>query len=114
MPIPLIIGAGALAASGLGITKGAKGVSQLSDKEGMLFPFPKEESHGFWMKDTLMSLDIIWIDAGGVIVHIEHDVTPDTYPKVFGKDIDSQYVVELETGQAKELGIEVGDMFQLL
>jgi|AntRauTorckE6833_2_1112554.scaffolds.fasta_scaffold51097_1 uncharacterized membrane protein (UPF0127 family) len=93
---------------------GLSGVSRLSEGEGMLFPFPKEGSHAFWMKDTLMSLDIIWIDSDGIIVHIEPNVAPETYPQKFGEDIDSQYVVELRAGGAAELRIEIGETFQLL
>src|SRR3989304_6446445 len=49
--------------------QGLSGHKPLADDEGMLFIFDKPGYHGFWMKDMLFSIDIIWISADKKIVH---------------------------------------------
>ena len=49
---------------------------ELDKNKGMLFIFDKEGSHPFWMKNTLIPLDIIWIDSRGKIVFISQNVQP--------------------------------------
>ena len=48
----------------------------LADDRGMIFLFPQAGEYPFWMKNTLIPLDMIWIDADHRIVHIAHDVPP--------------------------------------
>ena len=64
------------------------------------------------MKNTLISLDIIWFDREWKVVHIEQDVPPceaDPCP-TYGPDTTrSQYVLELNAGKLKEIGSEIGD-----
>ena len=48
----------------------------LADDRGMVFLFPQAGEYPFWMKNTLIPLDMIWIDAQHRIVHIAHDVPP--------------------------------------
>ena len=56
--------------------KGLMGREILNDNDGMLFIFENEEIHEFWMKNMIISLDIIWINSDGEIVHIEKQVPP--------------------------------------
>ena len=81
----------------------------LPQNAGMLFVYETPENHRFWMKDTRIPLDIYWLDAKKNIVHIEHDVQPSSFPKTYGTDIPSQYVLETNAGFAKKHGIRVGD-----
>ncbi|MFA6415822.1 MAG: DUF192 domain-containing protein [Candidatus Paceibacterota bacterium] len=81
----------------------------LSDNQGMLFVFQKEDLYGFWMKDMSFSLDIIWIDSNLKIVYIEKSILPETYPKVFLPKTKSLYVLEIPAGQTNLLKINVGD-----
>jgi len=77
---------------------------------GMLFVFEEPGIYSFWMKDTLIPLDIMWIDQGR-IVFIQEDVQPcylDICPS-YTSDIESNYVLELNSGDVDRLGIEVGD-----
>ena len=46
--------------------------------QGMLFVFEEEAAHSFWMKNTLVSLDMLWLDRDRRIIHIERDVPPCT------------------------------------
>ena len=48
----------------------------LNENSGMLFIFPKEDFHNFWMKNTLIPLDIIWINSAKEIVFIENNAQP--------------------------------------
>lgn len=81
----------------------------LLDNQGMLFVFSSEDFYKIWMKDMTFSLDILWIDSNLKINHIEKNVSPDTYPKLFFSEEKSLYVLEISAGQADLLQIKVGD-----
>ncbi|HVR43317.1 MAG TPA: DUF192 domain-containing protein [Thermoanaerobaculia bacterium] len=77
---------------------------------GMLFLFPETSVHSFWMKDTLVSLDMIWIDEQGRVVDVESEVPPcrsDPCPS-YVPDGESRYVLELAAGEAARHGISPG------
>lgn len=93
--------------------RGLSGRSGLAPGTGMLFVFPHDDLHTFWMKDMRFSIDIIWIAADGRVVDILHRVSPDTYPQSFGPDTPSRYVLELDAGVAESLNLNVGDMVEL-
>lgn len=90
--------------------KGLSGVSSLRNSEGMLFVFPESGLHGFWMKDMLFSIDILWIGADKRVVHIEEGVSPDSYPSVFTPLTPALYVLEVPAGIAEEKNINIGDL----
>ena len=93
------------------ISKGLMHRESLSEKTGMLFAFPKPGVHHFWMKNTLIPLDIIWIDSTRHIIHIEHNVPPctkDPCPS-YGIEKVSAYVLEINAGEVKKLDLKVGD-----
>ena len=81
--------------------QGLSGRSGLADNEGMLFIFDYDARHGFWMKDMLFALDIIWLDADMNVVHAETDVSPDTYPRSFVPTVPARYVLEINAGTYK-------------
>jgi len=85
------------------------GVKELAEEEGMLFVFEKEERHGFWMKDTLLPLDIIWINSNMEIVHIESNVRPETYPAIYYPPVPARFVVEVNAFFASTFNVNVGD-----
>ncbi len=82
---------------------------RLSANQGMIFIFDHPDRYGFWMKDTLIPLDMFWIDANKTIVDIKSDVLPETYPEVFTPKELALYVLETNAGYAKSHGIEIGD-----
>lgn len=86
----------------------------LLDNQGMLFVFQKPDLYGFWMKDMLFSLDIIWIDSNLRIIHIEKSILPDTYPKTFYPESKSLYVLEISAGQSDILNIKIGDAVKFI
>src|SRR3989344_9087768 len=86
----------------------------LLDNQGMLFVFPKEDIHRFWMKDMSFSIDIVWIDSKLKIVGIEKNISPDTYPKTFSPETKSRYVLEIPAGQADFLSLKVGQSVEFI
>ncbi|WP_296338234.1 DUF192 domain-containing protein [Reyranella sp.] len=80
----------------------------LGPYEGMLFDFHQELPVSFWMKNTLIPLDMIFIAADGTIRHIHSNAVPlstDTIPSKF----PVRGVLEINGGSAKLLGIKPGD-----
>lgn len=80
----------------------------LPEDQGMLFTFDTAGYYSFWMKDTLIPLDMYWINAEKKIVHIEPNVKPESYPKQYGTSVIAQYVLETNAGYAKRHAIKVG------
>jgi len=88
--------------------RGLGGRNEISGDHGMLFAFPKDDLHGFWMKDTLVPLDIFWLDSKGQVVYIAADVATSSYPNVFYPTALARYVLETAAGFARAHGIATG------
>lgn len=88
--------------------KGLSGRLALADGAGMLFVYDKEGKPGIWMKDMNFSLDIVWANSEGIIVTIESNVSPATYPTAFYPSAPAAYVLELPAGYAKKHNIAIG------
>lgn len=89
-------------------TLGLSGRNGLSANQVMLFVFDKPDTYGMWMKDMKFAIDIVWLDSNKKVVEIEANVNPDSYPRVYKPASNSQFIIELAEGRAKELGIENG------
>jgi len=82
----------------------------LSPKAGMLFVFEKSARYPFWMKNTYIPLDIIWIDENHQVVYIKEGAKPTkdgSYITVY-PDKDAKYVLELNDGEVRKSGIKIG------
>lgn len=88
--------------------QGLSGRADIPSEYGMLFVFDAPTKPGFWMKDMLASIDIIWLDDDGTIVGIEDSVSPDTFPQQFRPSENIRYVLETRAGEARRKGWEVG------
>ena len=85
--------------------------TELADNMGMIFPFPEPRVASFWMKNTVIPLDIIFVRADGTIESIADNTVPySTTPVVSGAPVAA--VLELRGGLAAELGIVSGDKVQ--
>jgi uncharacterized membrane protein (UPF0127 family) len=84
--------------------------------QGMLFVFEEEDVHGFWMKNTLIPLDMLWLDSEKRVIHIEADVPPcrEEPCPTYGPDRPARYVLELKAGQAAANGIQLADRLQFV
>jgi uncharacterized membrane protein (UPF0127 family) len=89
--------------------QGLSGHSPLAAGDGMLFVFKAPALYGFWMKDMLFPLDIIWISADHKITYIEKSLQPSTYPETFAPKLPSQYVLEVIAGTADKNHWTVGE-----
>lgn len=78
----------------------------LPDDRGMLFVFPQQRDVGFWMKNTPLPLDLIFIDKNGVVQGIRQGVPFSEAAITPGVPV--QYVLELKRGTAERLGITEG------
>jgi Raf kinase inhibitor-like YbhB/YbcL family protein len=87
---------------------------QLAADRGMLFVFSRDGSHPFWMLNTLIPLDLIWLDAEGRVVHVVRDAQPcpRNCPRFFSP-LPARFVFEINAGQANHFGIETGTRFDL-
>ncbi|HLI17328.1 MAG TPA: DUF192 domain-containing protein [Rhodanobacteraceae bacterium] len=79
---------------------------------GMLFLFPDFEPRTFWMKNTLIPLDILFFDADRRLVTIQADAQPcKANPcKLYPSNAPARYVLELNAGAAAKLGLHKGDV----
>jgi uncharacterized membrane protein (UPF0127 family) len=92
---------------------GLGGLSGLKPNEGMIFPYANDDSYGFWMKDMLFSIDIVWLDKNSKIVWIEKNVSPDTYPSIYFPRVPARSVLELSAGTIERLGVTVGSVLEI-
>jgi uncharacterized protein len=84
---------------------------ELDKDKGMLFVFDTESIYPFWMKNTLIPLDIIWINKGNKIVFIKENAEPceqNDCPQI-NPGVSALYVLELNARTAKKAGVSVGD-----
>jgi uncharacterized protein len=88
--------------------RGLGGRTSIPSDYGMLFVFPEDDFHGFWMKDTLVPLDIFWLNAQGQVVYIAPDIQSESFPNVFYPTEPARYVLETAAGFAKIHTIAVG------
>ena len=88
--------------------EGLSGRSGLSDGEGMLFDFGISGKFGFWMKDMLFPIDMIWINNNGIIVNIVENALPEDYPKTYINNPPASYVLEIGANKAREYGLFLG------
>lgn len=80
----------------------------MSDKAGMLFIYEKTQPLAFWMKNTYISLDIIFVGENMQIVTIQKNTKP-LSEKLIPSDQDSRYVVEVNAGFCNKYDIKIGD-----
>jgi uncharacterized membrane protein (UPF0127 family) len=91
-------------------TERARGLmnrSTLGRFQGMLFAYDQPRPVAFWMKNTLIPLDIIFFDTSGVVTKIHENAVPHDLTNIFGGE-SIQYVLEINGGMSSELGIGVG------
>ncbi|WP_227357045.1 DUF192 domain-containing protein [Haladaptatus salinisoli] len=84
----------------------------LPRNHGMLFVFGEATTQSFWMKNTLIPLDIIFVSANGTVINVAHaDPQPeasDSQLRSYTSEAPAKYVVEMRQGFANRTGIEPG------
>lgn len=80
----------------------------LNNNSGMLFIFQQEANHSFWMKNTIIALDIIWLSSDNQVVYVSRDTQPcnsESCPPII-PDNPAKFVLEINPNQ---INPEVGD-----
>jgi uncharacterized membrane protein (UPF0127 family) len=90
--------------------------TSLAPDRGMLFVYPKPDHYQAWMYQTLIPLDIMWLDSNRRIVALDENVPPcktqaSKCPKYGGKMI-SAYALQISGGMAKKYGLQLGQTLQ--
>lgn len=84
---------------------------ELNYNRGMLFVFEDEDIHSFWMKNTFIALDIVWLNKEKQVVYISNNVQPcnsDSCPLI-DPEQKAMYVLELNAGVCESIGLRIGD-----
>ncbi len=81
----------------------------LAEDAGMLFVFPYPDKRSFWMKNTIIPLDIIFIDGSGKIIQISETTTPYSTESIVCLK-PAQYVLEVNAGITEQHKINIGDI----
>lgn len=79
----------------------------LDENAGMLFLYPDERPRTFWMKNTPLPLDIIFISSEGIVVHVAAEATPYDLTAI-NSEKPAQSALEIRGGLAAQLGIGPG------
>lgn len=86
-------------------------VEQMATMTGMLFVYDRPQRVSFWMRNTLIPLDMVFVDDAGVVQKIHSNAVPLDETPIFGGD-GIQYVLEINGGLAARLGLEPGNEMQ--
>ncbi|MCL1827544.1 MAG: DUF192 domain-containing protein [Candidatus Cloacimonetes bacterium] len=86
--------------------------NKIEENQGMLFVFKREDTLSFWMKNTYVSLDIIFIDKELHIVDIAENAFPLSEENIQSKE-PAMYAFEVKGGLSRKLGINKGDKVEM-
>jgi uncharacterized membrane protein (UPF0127 family) len=88
---------------------------KLDYNKGMLFVFGEEGKYRFWMKNTLIPLDIIWINKNGEVVFVSENALPckDSFCPSIEPTQDAKYVLEVNGGTVGKIGLGRGDKMNI-
>ncbi len=87
----------------------------LGQDEGMLFIFPDAQYRTFWMKNTLIPLDILFLDSNLTIVDIKKDFQPCQQDpcSVYTSQLPASYVLEVNAGFVSENMVKIGELVMI-
>ena len=88
--------------------KGLMFRSVLDEEQGMLFILPKPYFAKIWMKNTVLSLDIIFISEDNIIVDLLKETLP-LSEEIYSSRMKTKYILEINSGLIEKLGIVIGD-----
>ncbi|SHH18567.1 DUF192 domain-containing protein [Marivita hallyeonensis] len=88
-------------------SRGLMFVEDMPRMFGMLFVYDREQTVSFWMKNTLIPLDMIFADSEGVVQRIHSNAVPGDLTAIPGGS-NIQFVLEINGGMADRLGMDVG------
>jgi hypothetical protein len=86
---------------------------ELCEECGMLFIFEKQEVLSFWMKNTLVSLDIIFINENGEVVKIHRHTKTNQTQETYSSEKPARYVLEVNAGWSEAKNLQEGDKIDI-
>jgi len=95
--------------------RGLMFAQNLKPDAGMLFIFEQNNTYPFWMKNTLIPLDIVWLDEDKKIIFIKNNARPcgtDLCPSIVPA-VKARYVLEVNADTAERLEWKIGDAMQI-
>jgi len=95
--------------------RGLMGRDSMPEDHGMLFVFQDDQRRAFWMKNCKFPQDMLFFDAERRLVSVQHDVPPCTADPcpAYSSGAPARYVLELNAGQARKLGVSPGDELRI-
>ena len=84
----------------------------LDKKKGMLFILPEPNFANIWMKNTILSLDILFISENNIIVDFVKETLP-LSEKVHTSEVLVKYILEINAGLIDKIGIKIGDIIKI-
>ena len=84
--------------------------TSLAPDAGMLFDYHQEQQASFWMQNTLIPLDMIFISADGIVKTIHVNARPMDTTSI-PSEVPVRFVLEIGGGRSQEIGLKVGDKF---
>jgi hypothetical protein len=87
----------------------------LAPRAGMIFLFRDAAPHQFWMKNTMIPLDIVWLDGSGRVLFVSAETPPcraDPCPS-YGPDVPASTILEIAGGMAAKERVTVGSTIRL-
>ena len=105
-----------LSQNSIEIAKGLMFQKSLEQNKGMLFLFNKSAKYSFWMKNTYIPLDIIWLNKDKKVVFISENNQPCKwyYCSSIKPTENAKYVLEVNSGIVKKIGLKIGDELSLI
>lgn len=96
-------------------TKGLMYRKSLENNKGMFFVFEVDEPLNFWMKNTLIPLDMIFLDGNYGVVKIVKNAQPCKKDpcQIYSSGRAAKYVIEVNAGMSDKMGLKIGDKAQL-
>jgi len=96
-------------------SQGLMFITNLPKNQGMIFIYSNEQPHSFWMKNTLVPLDIIFLNKNFQVIDIKQNVPPCKQDpcSTYQAKKPAQYVIEINAGLSQELAIKEGDKLTL-
>ena len=81
---------------------------QMDKTSGMLFDFGRKKIVNMWMKNTMIPLDMVFTDDSGTVVSVSENAVPQSLD-IISSVVPASFVLEINGGMAKFIGIKVGD-----
>jgi uncharacterized protein len=91
---------------------GLMGRESLGSRRGMWFDFEQSGTVAMWMKDTVIPLDMLFADEGGMVVYVRAHTEPMSHEKILAP-VPVRYVLELNAGEMQAYALGIGDRITL-